>query len=107
WEHYGHDPARIRIGAGTAGYYAARNSQDAIDTYRPIFNRRLAAFRAVGVEPVFRTLEDAIDRSSILVGSPEQIIDKVHRYHDRFGHEVLHIQADADGLDPARHRASL
>ena len=107
WVQYGHDPARIRIGAGSAGYYAARNSQDAIDTYRPIFARRLAAFRRVGVEPVFLTLEDAIERSSILVGSPQQIIDKVGRYHERFGHEVMHLSADADGLTDKQHRATL
>jgi len=107
WAHYGHDPAQIRIGAGSAGYYAARNSQDAIETYRPIFNARLAAFRAVGVEPVFPTLEDAVERSSILVGSPQQIIEKVHRYHERFGHEVMHLHADADGLTEKQHRDTL
>ncbi len=37
WVHYGHDPAAIAVGAGTAGYYAARNSQDAIVPYRPVF----------------------------------------------------------------------
>lgn len=107
WEHYGHDPADALIGAGTAGYYAAKNSQDAVETYRPIYNARLALFRSVGVEPVFHTLEDAIERSSILVGSPQQIIDKVHRYHDRFGHEVMHLHADGDGLTREQHRDTL
>jgi alkanesulfonate monooxygenase SsuD/methylene tetrahydromethanopterin reductase-like flavin-dependent oxidoreductase (luciferase family) len=64
-------------------------------------------FRKHGVEPVFHSLEDAIERSSILVGSPQQIIDKVHRYHAEFGHEVMHVQADGDGLTAAQHRASL
>ena len=62
-------------------------------------------FRAFGVAPVFPTLEDAIDRSSILVGSPQQIVEKVHRYHARFGHEVMHLQADGDGLTDEQHRA--
>jgi alkanesulfonate monooxygenase SsuD/methylene tetrahydromethanopterin reductase-like flavin-dependent oxidoreductase (luciferase family) len=107
WAHYGHDPAAALVGAGSAGYYAARTSQDAIETYRPIFDARLAAFRRLGLTPVFPTLEDAIERSSILVGSPQQIIDKVHRYHDRFGHEVMHLHADADGLTDKQHRATL
>jgi alkanesulfonate monooxygenase SsuD/methylene tetrahydromethanopterin reductase-like flavin-dependent oxidoreductase (luciferase family) len=106
WAHYGH-PGRPRIGAGTAGYYAARNSQDAVATYRPIFEKRLAAFRKVGVQPVFTTLEDAIERSSILVGSPQQIIEKAQRYHQRFGHEVMHLHADGDGLTDKQHRATL
>jgi len=68
---------------------------------------RQARFRALGLDPVFGSLEDAIERSSILVGSPQQIIDKVHRYHKRLGHEVMHLHADADGLADAQHRASL
>jgi alkanesulfonate monooxygenase SsuD/methylene tetrahydromethanopterin reductase-like flavin-dependent oxidoreductase (luciferase family) len=104
---HGHDPSKALVGAGSAGFYAAPSSQDAVETYRPIFNARLETFKRVGVEPVFHTLEDAIERSSILVGSPQQIIDKVHRYHDRLGHEVMHLQADADGLTDKQHRASL
>ena len=107
WAHYGHDPAAALVGAGSAGYYAARTSQEAIETYRPIFDARLAAFRRLGLQPVFPTIEDAIERSSILVGSPQQIIDKVHRYHERFGHEVMHLHADADGLTDKQHRATL
>ncbi|GGO22894.1 luciferase-like monooxygenase [Microbispora rosea subsp. aerata] len=107
WVHYGHDPADALVGAGSAGYYAARTSQEAIATYRPIYDARVALLRTVGVEPVFPTLEDAIERSSILVGSPQQIIEKVLRYHERFGHEVMHISADRDGLTPAQHRATL
>ncbi|MCO8270285.1 LLM class flavin-dependent oxidoreductase [Actinoplanes sp. TRM 88003] len=107
WAHYGHDPAEALVGAGSAGFYAAPTSQEAIETYRPIYEARIALFRRVGVEPVFPTLEDAVERSSILVGSPQQIIDKVHRYHAEFGHEAMHLQADADLLTDKQHRASL
>ncbi|GLY93075.1 LLM class flavin-dependent oxidoreductase [Actinoplanes sp. NBRC 103695] len=107
WAHHGHDPAAIRIGAGSAGYYAARTSQEAIETYRPIFNARLAMFAKLGLAPVFPTLEDAIERSSILVGSPEQVVDKIGRYHERFGHQVMHLHADGDGLTDKQHRATL
>jgi alkanesulfonate monooxygenase SsuD/methylene tetrahydromethanopterin reductase-like flavin-dependent oxidoreductase (luciferase family) len=105
--HYGHDPAKAVIGAGSAGYYAAPTSQEAIETYRPIFDARLASFKRLGMTPVFPTLEDAVERSSILVGSPQQIIDKVHCYHDRFGHRAMHLHADADGLTDKQHRATL
>jgi len=107
WAFYGHDPADALVGAGTAGYYAAKTSQDAIATYRPIFEARLAAFRRRGIQPVFHSLEDAIERSSALIGSPQQIIEKVHRYHEQMRHEVLHVHADGDGLTPAQHRATL
>jgi alkanesulfonate monooxygenase SsuD/methylene tetrahydromethanopterin reductase-like flavin-dependent oxidoreductase (luciferase family) len=107
WAHYGHDPARATVGAGTAGYYAARNSQDAIATYRPVFEGQLAFQRRLGLEPVFPTLEDFVERSSALIGSPQQIIEKVHRYHEQFGHSVLHLHADAGGLSDVEHRDSL
>jgi alkanesulfonate monooxygenase SsuD/methylene tetrahydromethanopterin reductase-like flavin-dependent oxidoreductase (luciferase family) len=107
WAFHGHDPAEVHVGAGSAGFYVARTSQDAIETYRPIFDARLVLARRLGLEPVFATLEDAIERSSILVGSPQQLIDKIHRYHERLGHEVMHLHADADGLTDKQHRGAL
>jgi alkanesulfonate monooxygenase SsuD/methylene tetrahydromethanopterin reductase-like flavin-dependent oxidoreductase (luciferase family) len=107
WTHYGHDPADAVVGAGTAGYYATKNSQEAIAAYRPVFEWSLGFQRRLGLDPVFPTLEDYIERSSALIGSPEQVIDKVHRYHNQLGHRVLHLHADAGGLSDAQHRESL
>jgi hypothetical protein len=72
-----------------------------------VFEGNLAFQKSLGLEPVFPTLEDFVERSSALIGSPQQIIDKVHRYHERFGHTVLHLHADASGLGDAQHRDSL
>jgi alkanesulfonate monooxygenase SsuD/methylene tetrahydromethanopterin reductase-like flavin-dependent oxidoreductase (luciferase family) len=107
WAAYGHDPADAVVGAGTAGYYAARNSQDAIAAYRPVFEGHLAFQKSLGLQPVFPTLEDFVERSSALIGSPQQVIEKVHRYHEQFGHSVLHLHADAGGLTDLQHRESL
>jgi alkanesulfonate monooxygenase SsuD/methylene tetrahydromethanopterin reductase-like flavin-dependent oxidoreductase (luciferase family) len=107
WEHYGRDPTDAAVGAGTAGYYAARNSQDALNTYRPVFEGHLGFFRRLGMEPVFPTLEDFVERSSALIGSPQQVIEKVHRYHERLGHSVIHLHADASGLTKRQHRDTL
>src|SRR5690606_24280292 len=65
WAYHGHDPADALVGAGSAGCYAARRSQDAIETYRPIFEARTARLRRSGQDPVFPTLEDALERSSL------------------------------------------
>jgi alkanesulfonate monooxygenase SsuD/methylene tetrahydromethanopterin reductase-like flavin-dependent oxidoreductase (luciferase family) len=107
WAAYGHDPADAVVGAGTAGYYAARNSQDAIAAYRPVFEGHLAFQKSLGLQPVFPTLEEFVERSSALIGSPQQVIEKVHRYHEQFGHSVLHLHADAGGLTDVQHRESL
>ncbi|GAA2926782.1 LLM class flavin-dependent oxidoreductase [Streptomyces mexicanus] len=107
WEHYGHDPADIAVGAGSAGVCVAPTSQQALAAYRPVFESNLAFQRQAGLPVVFETLEDFAERSSALIGSPQQVVDKVHRYHERFGHSVLHVNADAGGLGAARHRQSL
>jgi alkanesulfonate monooxygenase SsuD/methylene tetrahydromethanopterin reductase-like flavin-dependent oxidoreductase (luciferase family) len=107
WAHYGHDPALAVVGAGTAGYYAARSSQDALAAYRPVFAGYLAFQKRLGVTPVFGTLEDFAERSSALIGSPQQVIDKVHRYYEQFGHTVMHLHAEPGGLTSAQHRESL
>ncbi|MGW6943750.1 LLM class flavin-dependent oxidoreductase [Streptomyces xanthophaeus] len=107
WEHYGHDPAQAVVGAGTAGFHTAPTSQQAVAAYRPAFARHLAFHAAQGLQPVFPTLEDFVERSSALIGSPQQVIEKVHRYHEELGHTVLHLQAEPGGLTDAQHRASL
>lgn len=107
WEHYGHDPADIAIGAGTAGIHVAPTSQQALAAYRPVFEANLAFYRQAGLPVVFETLEDFVERSSALIGSPQQVIDKVHRYHEQFGHTAVHVQADASGLTDTQHRDSL
>ncbi|MFF4836282.1 LLM class flavin-dependent oxidoreductase [Streptomyces sp. NPDC001315] len=107
WEFYGHDPADIAVGAGTAGLYVARTSQEALEGYRPIFEATLAFQQQAGLPVVFESLEDFVERSSALIGSPQQIIDKVHRYHEQFGHTVVHLHADASGLTDTQHRDSL
>lgn len=107
WEFYGHRPEEALVGAGTAGFYVTRTSQEAVDTYRPMFEARLAFARRAGIPAVFETIEDFVDRSSALVGSPEQVIDKVGRYHEQLGHEVMHLSADTEGVTPQQQRRSL
>jgi len=107
WAAHGHDPKDALVGAGSAGFHVAPTSQQALATYRPIFESRLKWLADAGLEPVFPTLEDFVERSSALVGSPAQLVEKVHRYHEQFGHEVIHLSADRDGLSPDQHRAAL
>jgi len=107
WEFYGHDPALAAVGAGTAGFFTAATSQEALRAYAPVFAGYLAMSKRLGADPVFPTLEDYVERSSALVGSPQQIVEKVHRYHEAFGHSVLHLSAEAPGLSAAEYGDSL
>ena len=102
WEFYGHRPEDALVGAGTAGFYVTPTSQEALATYRPMFEARRARLPVA-----FESIEDFVERSSALIGSPEQVIDKVGRYHEQLGHEVMHLSADADGVTPGQQRRSL
>ncbi|MFF2087595.1 LLM class flavin-dependent oxidoreductase [Nocardia sp. NPDC058176] len=107
WVEHGHDPADALVGAGTAGFHVARTSQAALDTFRPIYDARLALQRRLGIPIVFETLDDFVARSSALIGSPEQVLDKVGRYHEQLGHEVIHLSAERDGRSVSDHLDSL
>lgn len=37
----------------------------------------------------------------------ERVIDKVGRYHEQLGHEVIHLSADFDGVTAGQQRRSL
>jgi hypothetical protein len=75
--------------------------------YRQAFETRLAFARRVGLPVVFESIEDFVERSSALIGSPQQVIDKVGRYHEQLGHEVIHLSADADGVTPSQKLRTL
>jgi alkanesulfonate monooxygenase SsuD/methylene tetrahydromethanopterin reductase-like flavin-dependent oxidoreductase (luciferase family) len=106
WECYGHRPEDALVGAGTAGFQVSPTTQQAIAEFRPVFEKRLALARRTGLPVVFETIEDFVARSSALVGSPQQVVDKVGRYHEQLGHEVIHLSADADGGSAVQKRRS-
>jgi alkanesulfonate monooxygenase SsuD/methylene tetrahydromethanopterin reductase-like flavin-dependent oxidoreductase (luciferase family) len=107
WAAHGHHPADALVGAGTAAFHLAPTSQQAVEEFRPAFAARLEAAQRFGLPVVFATVEDFVERSSALVGSPEQVVDKVLRYQAVLGHEVLHLHLDGDGLTPRRQREML
>lgn len=107
WEFYGHRPEDALVGAGTAGFHVAATTQQAVAEFRSAFEARLAFARRAGLPVVFESIEDFVDRSSALIGSPQQVIDKLSRYHEHLGHEVIHLSADADGVTDAQRRRSL
>ncbi|XVQ16125.1 LLM class flavin-dependent oxidoreductase [Spirillospora sp. CA-255316] len=96
WAHHGHDPSEALVGIGTSGYFGAKTSQEAVARYRPVFEALIAANRRFdGGSIPFVDVTEWIEHSSVLVGSPQQIIEKVHAQHALFGHEALHIHVDA------------
>jgi len=78
FEHYGHGTAAQAI-VGLGGQaFMAKNSQDAIDQFRPFFN----AAPVYGNGPA---MEDFTEMTPLTVGSPQQVIDRYAEMRDFFG----------------------
>lgn len=104
---YGRDPAGAVVGAGFNGLYIGKTSQQARDIYRPIFTAFMASPGAAHNKLPFSTLKEFLDGGSVLVGSPEQVVDKFGRYQAAFGHELSGIATEIPGLDPDLNRESV
>ncbi len=78
FEHYGHGTQEQAIvGLGGQAFIANR-SQDAFDQYRPYFEKAPVYDHSI-------PLEQWADRSSLSVGSPQQIIDKTMQFQEIYG----------------------
>ncbi|EHR49667.1 flavin-dependent oxidoreductase, F420-dependent methylene-tetrahydromethanopterin reductase [Saccharomonospora marina XMU15] len=97
----GHDPAGLRLSINSPGFVAS-TSQAARDLSYPYFDRgMLENFHERGHG--FHTPRPAYDRQSaregaLVVGSPQEIIDKVMYQHELFGHGRLLIQLGFGGV---------
>jgi alkanesulfonate monooxygenase SsuD/methylene tetrahydromethanopterin reductase-like flavin-dependent oxidoreductase (luciferase family) len=111
WAEHGRDPAEALVGAGHGQTYVTRNSQDAIEAFRPLYERFAAMVANSGQLPGtftrYESYEDYLERGSALVGSPQQVIDKVGRYHEAFGNRLIAIGGHPGELDRAQFVDSL
>jgi len=93
-DYYGHDASRAVIGSGAGSLYLADTREEAIRRYTPYYNAFHATAAAQHNQSPFVDLEDNIARGPVLIGSPEQVIEKIMDYHAAFGHQVLSISVD-------------
>ncbi|MEZ0071272.1 LLM class flavin-dependent oxidoreductase [Planotetraspora sp. GP83] len=78
FEHYGHGPADQAI-VGLGGHvFMRRRSQDAIAEFRPYFD----SSPAYGSGP---SLEETMQYTPLVVGSPQEVIDTTLRFREHFG----------------------
>ncbi len=99
-EHYreeyaahGHDPRFAYVGAGAGFLYVADTTQEAREAFGPTYERMIEFFNQPGNHTpgndwTFRTIDDAIERGPVLVGSPQQIAEKILWFHEAFGHDL-------------------
>ncbi|MFF1716088.1 LLM class flavin-dependent oxidoreductase [Streptomyces sp. NPDC058268] len=105
FEAYGHDPARARVAAGSGGLLIADSAEQAVARYGELYEAKVRqTFKPhlegrAGYNTPFRTIEDAIADGPQLIGSPQQIIDKILGYHEVYGHDLQSITVDGFGLE--------
>ncbi|MCX4821935.1 LLM class flavin-dependent oxidoreductase [Streptomyces sp. NBC_01142] len=104
FEEYGHDPANAHVAAGSGGLLIADSSQQAVERFKELYEAKVSqSFRPhlegrAGYNTPFRTIEDAIANGPQLIGSPQQIIDKILGYREVYRHDLQSITVDGFGL---------
>ncbi|MDM8084932.1 LLM class flavin-dependent oxidoreductase [Cellulomonas cellasea] len=95
---YGHDPAKAYVGSGSGGLFLADTTAQATAEYRAVYEAQAARTAAAhagdgrpGKASSFPTLEDAVAHGPALVGSPEQVAEKILAYHKAYGHDVQSV----------------
>jgi alkanesulfonate monooxygenase SsuD/methylene tetrahydromethanopterin reductase-like flavin-dependent oxidoreductase (luciferase family) len=99
----GHSPSSLPVGINSLGFIAD-TSQRAADTYFPYY---AAAMNTVGRErgwlPIGRGEFDAMrgPQGALVVGSPQEVVDKILREHEIFGNRRFLLQMSIGAMPHA------
>ncbi|HWK88602.1 MAG TPA: LLM class flavin-dependent oxidoreductase [Longimicrobium sp.] len=99
----GHDPARLAVGINSHAYIAD-DSQRARDEFFPPYAEVMTRIgRERGWPPTSRAQFDAQTtlRGALLVGSPQEVIDKILFQHEIFGHQRFLAQLTVGSMPHA------
>lgn len=90
----GHSPEKLRVAISSHGFVAEDSSQAAADFYPPYAQVMSRIGRERGWPPTTREQFEAMrgPRGSLLVGSPEEVIDKILFEHELFGNDRFLLQ---------------
>lgn len=93
YSRHGHDSRYGYVAAGSGFLFLADTTQEARERYGPVYEQMVAFFNkpgnhTPGNEMTFRDIDHAIAEGPVLVGSPQQIIDKIMYFHEAFGHDL-------------------
>lgn len=92
----GFDPATLPI-ATTSLFYTAVNSQDALREYYPHLSSGMAALKGSGY-PMQQFAQATDHRDALMVGSPQQIIEKMLYQYELYGQQRFLAQIDFGGV---------
>jgi probable LLM family oxidoreductase len=97
----GHSPDTLKVGV-TGHAYIAETTQQAKDEFFPYYSNYWSYVnrqRGMGTRMSREDFEHlASPNTALFVGSPQQIVEKVLRQHELFGHKRFLAQVDIGGL---------
>jgi alkanesulfonate monooxygenase SsuD/methylene tetrahydromethanopterin reductase-like flavin-dependent oxidoreductase (luciferase family) len=93
---YGHDPESLPIGT-TSLCYIANDSQQALIDYYPYLNQGMQLLRGGGY-PKSQFAESSSIKNAMMIGSPQQVIDKILYQYELYGHQRFLAQIDFGGI---------
>ncbi|MBC1500671.1 LLM class flavin-dependent oxidoreductase [Listeria weihenstephanensis] len=92
----GFDPLEFPIGT-TSLMHITENSQDALREFYPYANHIMEELRGTGYAK--SQFAESIDtKSAMLLGSPQQLIEKILYQHELYGHQRVLGQVDIGGM---------
>ncbi|MFF7177210.1 LLM class flavin-dependent oxidoreductase [Streptomyces sp. NPDC008121] len=104
FEAHGHDPRTAYVGAGSGGLFIADTTQEAVARFKDYYEARVRQTYdprlegRPGYNTPFRTVEEAVADGPHLIGSPQQIIDKILGFHQAYRHDLQSVTVDGSGL---------
>jgi alkanesulfonate monooxygenase SsuD/methylene tetrahydromethanopterin reductase-like flavin-dependent oxidoreductase (luciferase family) len=81
----------VGAGAGAGGIFVAATSQAAKRLYGPVYEGLVASRNVPGNNTPYRDIDHAVAEGPALVGSPQQVIDKIGRFHERLGTDLQSV----------------
>jgi probable LLM family oxidoreductase len=100
----GHDPATLKVSINSHGF-VADTSQEAADVFYPPYAETMTRIgRERGWPPTNRAQFEAArsPRGALLVGDPQEVIDKILFEHEIFGHQRFLAQLTVGVMPHAR-----
>ena len=105
----GHDPSQLPIGINSHTYIADTSQQAAAEFYPSYAEVMTRIGRERGWPPTTRAQFEAMrsPRGALLVGSPQEVIDKVLYEHELFGHQRFLAQMSVGPMPHAKVMRSI
>lgn len=95
-ERSGYDPSELPIATASL-FYTAENSQDAVEEMYPHLNAGMQFIRGTGY-PKWQVEEGPDRHQALMVGSPQQIIEKMLYQYELYGHQRFMAEIDFGGV---------